>query len=314
MTVALSVNDLKSLVSERRNPRTMDIDLLPVSELLARINEEDQLVALAVKRELPNIASAVERIVASFQTGGRMVYIGAGTSGRLGVLDASECPPTFSVSPGVVVGLIAGGETAIRTSVEGAEDDHEQGKKDLQGIKLTSKDSVVGISVSGRTPYVIGALEFAGEVGASTVALTCVPNSKVSRLADVAITPVVGPEVLTGSTRMKSGTAQKMVLNMLSTAAMIRIGKTYENMMVDVSVSNQKLATRAVGIICEATGATSQEAKALLDESGNEVKVAILMKLTGMTRAQSCACLNHAGGFLRRAIKASQKKVPATEE
>lgn len=308
MTGALSVTDLLRLVSEKRNPRTTDIDLLPVSKLVARINEEDKRVALAVERELPNIARAVERIVAAFLAGGRLIYIGAGTSGRLGVLDASECPPTFSVPSDMIVGLIAGGDAALRSAVEGAEDDREQGEADLRGMDLSARDVVVGIAVSGRTPYVIGALDYAARVGATTVSLTCVPDSKLSLRADISIAPEVGPEVLTGSTRLKSGTAQKMVLNMLSTAAMIRIGKTYENLMVDVSVSNQKLATRAVGIICEATAATPEEARTLLAESGEDVKLAIFMKLTGLGREQARIYLDDADGVLRRAIEETRKK------
>lgn len=308
MTDALSVADLLELVSETRNPRTTDIDLLPVSELVARINDEDKTVALAVEREFSAIALAIERIVTAFRTGGRLIYIGAGTSGRLGVLDASECPPTFSVPSGMVVGLIAGGDNALRNSVEGAEDNHEQGGKDLRNIGLTARDVVVGIAVSGRTPYVIGALDYAHDVGAGTVALTCNPNSDLSRHADIAIAPVVGPEVLTGSTRLKSGTAQKMVLNMLSTGAMIRIGKTYENLMVDVSISNHKLTTRAIGILCEITGVTQQDAEALLVESGQDLKLAIFMQLTGFDREQSQTCLQESDGILRRAIDTMQRK------
>lgn len=308
MADGVSVSDLDRLASERRNPRTMDIDLLPISELVARINDEDKLVATAVERQLPQIARAVERIVAAFQTGGRLIYVGAGTSGRIGVLDASECPPTFSVPTGMVVGLIAGGDTALRKSIEGAEDDRVQGKMDLRDIDVSERDVVVGIAASGHTPYTIGALDYAREIGASTVALTCVPDAQLSRLADISIVPVVGPEVLTGSTRMKSATAQKLVLNTLSTAAMIRIGKTYENLMVDVAVSNQKLTARAVEIIHEVTGAERSEAKVLLAESGNDVKLAILMKLTGLGKEQSHACLNKSGGFLRTAINAAIRK------
>lgn len=303
MTDAQSIADLRDLVSEARNPRSMDIDLLPIPDLVALINAEDKGVAASVERELAQIARAVERIEAAFRAGGRLIYIGAGTSGRLGVLDASECPPTFSVPPGMVVGLIAGGDTALRDAVEGAEDDREQGAEDLRAIGLSAKDVVVGIAVSGKTPYVLGALDFAREIGADTVALTCNPDSEMSRRADITIAPVVGPEVLTGSTRLKSGTAQKMVLNMLSTAAMIRIGKTYQNLMVDLSISNKKLNTRAIGILCETTGATPEEAEALLEESGRDVKLAILMKLTGLDRDASQACLNASGGVLRHAIE-----------
>ena len=307
MVDGISAKDLYCLESERRNPRTTDVDLLPISELVSRINEEDKLVALAVERELPHIAQAVEIIVAAFHAGGRLIYVGAGTSGRLGVLDASECPPTFSVPPGMVVGLIAGGDAALRNPVEGAEDDRKRGEEDLRGLNLSKKDAVVGIAASGRTPYVIGALDYAREIGATSIALTCVPDSRLSRGADISIAPIVGPEVLTGSTRLKSGTAQKMVLNTLSTAAMIRMGKTYENLMVDVSVSNQKLAARAVEIVREVTGATRKEAKTLLAESGNDVKLAILMKLTGLDKERSRACLCESGGVLRHAINVTQR-------
>lgn len=302
MKDALPATDVLGLLSEMRNPRTFDIDLLPTADLVARINEEDKLVALAVERELPNIARAVDAIVAAFRNGGRLIYTGAGTSGRLGVLDASECPPTFSVPPGMVVGLIAGGDTALRNAVEGAEDDRERGRADLIDANLRAADVVVGISVSGRTPYAVAALDHAREVGAATIALTCVPASELSRRADIAIAPLVGPEVLSGSTRLKSGTAQKMVLNMLTTAAMIRLGKAYENLMVDVSISSRKLETRAIGMICEVTGATQDDARARLAESGGEVKLAILMKLTGLSRDEARARLDGAGGVLRRAI------------
>lgn len=303
MTDAKSIADLRGLVSEARNPRSMDIDLMPIPDLVALINAEDKGVALSVERELPQIARAVARIEAAFRAGGRLIYIGAGTSGRLGVLDASECPPTFSVSPDMVVGLIAGGDTALRHAVEGAEDDPAQGAEDLRGVGLTDRDVVVGIAVSGKTPYVLGALDHARRTGADTVALTCNPGSEMSRRADITIAPVVGPEVLTGSTRLKSGTAQKMVLNMLSTAAMIRIGKTYQNLMVDLSISNQKLTTRAIGILCETTGVSPQEAKRRLAESGQDVKLAILMTLTGLDRDASQARLDAAGGVLRQAIE-----------
>ena len=232
MTSQLPVNDLRFVASETRNPRTTDIDLLPTEELLISINSEDQLVARAVEQEIPNIAKAVEVIVEAFRAGGRLIYIGAGTSGRLGVLDASECPPTFSVHPDMVVGVIAGGDRALRRSSEGAEDDRQQGMADLRDLDVSSKDVVVGIAASGRTPYTIGAIDHARSLGAATIALTSVPKSQLARRADISIAPDVGPEVLAGSTRMKSGTAQKMVLNMLSTAAMIRMGKTYQNMMV----------------------------------------------------------------------------------
>lgn len=294
---------VRSLVSEDRNPRTMEIDRLPTKEVVALMNSEDALVANAVRAELPQVASAVDRIVAAFQEGGRLIYIGAGTSGRLGVVDASECPPTFSVSPEMVVGLIAGGDYALRYSVEDAEDDAGQGGRDLESVRLTARDVVVGIAVSGMTPYVVGALEHAGRVGAGTVALSCNPNSTIARIADIAISPVVGAEVVTGSTRLKSGTAQKMVLNMLSTASMIRIGKTYGNLMVDVNISNRKLAERAVGIVIDATGCPDEEARRLLEASGGKVKLAIFMQLSGLDADAARAALEAKQGVLRRALE-----------
>ena len=306
MTDAFPITDLIALVSEMRNPRTRDIDLLSTRELVARINAEDKLVAQAVEAELPKIAQAVDLIEQAFRAGGRLIYIGAGTSGRLGVLDAAECPPTFSVPPAMVVAIIAGGEHALRNAVEGAEDSRDQGAGDLQAVALTSADVVVGIAVSGRTPYAVGALEYARQIGAATVALSCNPNSELAQFAAVDIAPVVGPEVLTGSTRLKSGTAQKLVLNMLSTGAMIRIGKSYQNLMVDLSISNQKLKTRAMAILCEITGVRTQEAERLLEESGHDLKRAILMNFTGLDRAEAQACLDASGGILRHAIDTSQ--------
>lgn len=308
MADGFSVSDLVELVSEKRNPRTADIDLLPSSDLVARINSEDKLVARAVEKELPAIAKAVDHIEAALRAGARLIYIGAGTSGRLGVLDASECPPTFSVPPEMVLGIIAGGDHALRHAVEGVEDDREQGARDLQALHLTEQDVVVGIAVSGRTPYVVGALEFARQTGAVTVALTCNPASELSKIADVDIAPVVGPEVLTGSTRLKSGTAQKLVLNMLSTASMIRSGKTYENFMVALSVSNHKLKTRAVAILCDITGLSTEDAEKLRIDSGQDVKRAILMNFTGLDRDSAEACLNASRGILRQAMETTRRQ------
>jgi len=295
------IAELEHLVSESRNPQTMQIDLMPTAQILAAMNSEDARVPAAVELVIPQIAQAVDRIVDAFRMGGRLIYIGAGTSGRLGVLDASECPPTFGVSGDMVVGLIAGGDTALRYPVEGAEDSPEQGKNDLERIQAGKADVVVGIAVSGRTPYVVGALDYAKSLGATTVALSCNPDSTIARMADIAISPVVGPEALTGSTRLKSGTAQKLVLNMLTTASMIRIGKTYENLMVDLSVSNEKLAARASRIVVEASGCSPEEAERVLALSGNNVKLAILMALTGMDAASGEIALSNADGFLRRA-------------
>jgi N-acetylmuramic acid 6-phosphate etherase len=299
------LSELQDLVSEGRNPDSMGIDLMSTPEILAVINGEDRRVADAVAATLPQVARAVEAIVAAFNAGGRLVYIGAGTSGRLGVLDASECPPTFGVPPGMVVGLIAGGLDALVRATEGAEDSAEAGAADLRGIALTDRDVVVGIAVSGRTPYVIGALEHARSVGATTVGLTCNPGSAIAAMADISIAPVVGPEVLTGSTRLKSGTAQKLVLNMLSTASMIRIGKTYQNLMVDLAASNEKLLARAVRIVMQATGCPAPDAEEALERAGNDVKLAILVVLTGMEVAEARTAMAGAGGFLRRAIEAA---------
>ncbi|MER8377941.1 N-acetylmuramic acid 6-phosphate etherase [Mesorhizobium sp. M0228] len=296
------MSELERLVSEDRNPKTIDIDLLPTLEVLRKINDEDKGVAAAVEKVIPDIAAAVDRIVSAFQKGARLVYMGAGTSGRLGVLDASECPPTFGVPEDMVMGLIAGGVDALVHSAEGAEDDPKQGIKALQDIKLTAGDVVVGIAVSGRTPYVISGLTYAKQVGATTVALSCNPRSTIAGIADIAISPVVGPEVLTGSTRLKSGTAQKLVLNMLSTASMIRIGKSYQNLMVDLNPSNKKLIARAVRIVMQTTGCAAQQARQALDQTGNDVKLAILVTITGMGVEEARKALANAGGFLRKAI------------
>ncbi|TGQ68411.1 MAG: N-acetylmuramic acid 6-phosphate etherase [Mesorhizobium sp.] len=302
MTEQGLMSELDRLVSEGRNPRTMDIDLLATIDVLRRINDEDRIVPAAVEKVVPEIAAAVDRIVRAFQKGARLIYMGAGTSGRLGVLDASECPPTFGVPEGMVVGLIAGGSDALVRSLEGAEDDPKMGAKALQEIGLTPDDVIVGIAVSGRTPYVIGGLTYAKQVGATTVALSCNPASTIAGIADIAISPVVGPEVLTGSTRLKSGTAQKLVLNMLSTASMIRIGKSYQNLMVDLNPSNRKLVARAIRIVMQTTGCTAAQARQALERTGNDVKLSILMTTTGLDVEAARAALGRAGGFLRKAI------------
>jgi N-acetylmuramic acid 6-phosphate etherase len=293
---------LQQLVSEGRNPRTTDIDLMSSLEIVTTINAEDRTVPDAVAKTLPEVARAVDAIVAAFNAGGRLVYVGAGTSGRLGVLDASECPPTYGVPPTMVVGLIAGGLDALVNASEGAEDKVEAGRTDLVNIGLAARDVVAGIAVSGRTPYVIGALDYARSQGATTVALTCNPESPIARMAHISIAPLVGPEVITGSTRMKSGTAQKLVLNMLSTASMVRIGKTYGNLMVDMIASNGKLVARAARMVSQATGSTLDEAEAALASAGNDSKQAILMILTGLEPDAARAALAAAGGVLRRAI------------
>ncbi|MCD9211090.1 N-acetylmuramic acid 6-phosphate etherase [Vibrio cholerae] len=303
MTNDALIAALSHLVSEGRNPDTMDIDLLSSQEILERLNQQDKQVPLAVEAVLPQIAQAVDKITAAFKQGGRLIYLGAGTSGRLGVLDASECPPTFGVSDQMVIGLIAGGKEAMFTAQEGAEDNATLGAHDLQQIDFSSKDVLVGIAASGRTPYVIGALEYANGLGATTIALSCNPDSPIAEIAQIAISPVVGPEALTGSTRLKSGTAQKLVLNMLTTASMIRLGKSYQNLMVDVRATNRKLIARAVRIVMQATDCQREEAEALLKESHNNAKLAILMHLTGMNYEQATAKLSQSDGFLRRAME-----------
>lgn len=302
MTDTALHTQLQQLVSEGRNPRTTDIDLMSSLGIVSSMNTEDHAVPDAVAKTLPQVARAVDAIVTAFNSGGRLIYVGAGTSGRLGVLDASECPPTFGVPPTMVVGLIAGGLDALVNASEGAEDRMEAGLTDLLNIKLADRDVVVGIAVSGRTPYVIGALDYARAQGAVTVALTCNPDSPIARMADISIAPVVGPEVITGSTRLKSGTAQKLVLNMLSTASMVRIGKTYGNLMVDMIASNGKLVARAARMVSEATGNSVEEAEAALAKAGNDSKLAILMLVTGQDAVAARQRLEAAGGVLRRAI------------
>ncbi|SDH27402.1 N-acetylmuramic acid 6-phosphate etherase [Vibrio xiamenensis] len=303
MTNDALISALSRLVSEERNPDTMDIDLLSSLEIVERLNQQDKLVPLAVEQVLPDIASAVDAITEAFQNGGRLIYMGAGTSGRLGVLDASECPPTFGVSDQLVIGLIAGGSAAMFKAQEGAEDSPQLGAQDLKDIQFSRKDVVVGIAASGRTPYVIGGLEYANQLGATTVALSCNPESKIAELANIAISPVVGPEALTGSTRLKSGTAQKLVLNMLTTASMIRVGKSYQNLMVDVKATNKKLVARAARIVMQATDCSEQQATESLVVTDYDVKLAILMLLTGLDLAAAKAQLATQNGFLRRAVE-----------
>ncbi|VEL95555.1 N-acetylmuramic acid 6-phosphate etherase [Alteromonas sp. 76-1] len=295
--------DLERVVSEGRNPNTVDIDTLSTEGMLARINHEDAKVAPSVATEIPAIAKVVDAAAQSIATGGRLIYIGAGTSGRLGILDAAECRPTFSVPDGVVVGIIAGGERAVLHAVEGAEDNREAGKQDVINITLSQHDTLVGLSASGRTPYVSGALAYAQSIGATTAAIACSPNSAIFEHADVAICPVVGPEALTGSTRMKSGTAQKLVLNMISTATMIKLGKTFENLMVDVNATNEKLKARALRIVMQATECNEHDATTALKASNNNAKLAILMVLTGANADDAAKQLVASNGYLRHAVK-----------
>ncbi len=296
------------LATEQRNPRTMDLDTLDVPELLERINAEDRTVAEAVAKELPWIARAVDLVVASFRDGGRLVYAGAGTSGRLGVLDASECPPTFGSDPEQVVGVIAGGYSAVVRAVEGAEDRRDEGVRAMDDLDVGPEDTVVGVAASRRTPFVVAAIERARERGARTVYVTCTPREEFQLPVDVAICPVVGPEVLMGSTRMKAGTAQKMVLNMISTAAFVRSGKAYENMMVDLTASSQKLVERSRRTVMAVTGVEYDAAAKALDAAGRSVKAAIVMLRRGCDRAEAERLLRQTGGFVRRAIEAPRRE------
>jgi N-acetylmuramic acid 6-phosphate etherase len=302
---------LGTLPTEARNPASANLDALSTLDMLTVINDEDAKIAAAVRAELPHIAQAVDAISARFAQGGRLFYIGAGTSGRLGVLDASEIPPTFSAPAELFVGLIAGGDTALRLSSEHSEDSSEEGARDLQQAGFATPgstgqprpDTLVGIAASGRTPYVLGALAHAKSLGALTVGLSCVPNSPLSQAADIAIAPNTGPEVLTGSTRLKAGTATKLVLNMLSTAVMVRTGATYGNLMVSVQPTNAKLVDRAERIIAEATGCDRPTAANLLQSSGMDVKTAILMQKLNLTREQAQTKLAATKGNLRQALQ-----------
>ena len=294
--------NLGALVSESRNPATLRLDEMTTLEMVSCFNQEDHKVPEAIEKVLPAIAEAVDLAAAALKAGGRLIYLGAGTSGRLGVLDASECPPTFGVPHGMVIGLIAGGPGALLKAVEGAEDDAALGEADLIALNLTATDMVVGLAASGRTPYVIGALRYARQLGCPTAAISCNPDSPIANEAQVAISPVVGPEALTGSTRLKSGTAQKLVLNMLSTGAMVKLGKVYQNLMVDVKATNVKLVDRACRIVVEATGAERSQAEAALTQTGFEVKPAILMILAGVDAEEAQLRLKQHDGYLRAAL------------
>lgn len=296
---------LENLTTEARNERTMRLDEMDVTELLTVMNEEDAKVAGAVKKEIPKIAQAVTAITESLKKGGRLIYMGAGTSGRIGLLDAVECPPTFGTSPDQVVGLIAGGSNAFIKAVEGAEDRAELGRIDLQNLELTAKDAVVGIAASGRTPYVIGGLEYAKQMGAKTISISCNKNAVISTISDIAIEIENGPEVLTGSTRLKAGTSQKLVCNMLSTASMIGLGKVYGNLMVDVQPTNEKLADRAKRIVMEATGCDASTAENTLRLTEGKPKPAILMILTGYSYEVVLEKLEENQGFIGKAAKSA---------
>ena len=294
--------DLAKLTTESRNPRTMNLDEMSPLQLVSVMNQEDLHVVSAVKAVLPQVATAVQWAKEALEAGGPLIYFGAGTSGRLGVLDAVECPPTFGVSSDVVVGLIAGGERAFVRAVEGAEDDPELCKKELLAINLKESDLAVGLAASGRTPYVIGGLRYAKEIGCRTVAIACNKDSAIGKEADLAIEPTPGPEVLTGSTRLKAGTAQKMILNMISTGSMVGIGKAYQNLMVDVQQTNNKLVVRAQNITMAATGCTRDEAVAALHEANGSAKVAIVMLLTKVSAKEAQNQLDAAQGHVRDAL------------
>ncbi len=295
--------ELNGLTTEQRNPQTLDLDAMSTKEFLRVMNDEDQKVALAVREELDDIELASDLVVTALSDGGRLIYMGAGTSGRLGLLDAVECPPTFGTAPEVVVGLVAGGEKAFIKAAEGAEDSEKLAMKDLKAMQFNEKDVLIGIAASGRTPYCIGGFKYAKQVGARTVSIACNKHSKMGNLADVVIEVDLGPEVLTGSTRLKSGTAQKLILNMISTGAMIRIGKVYQNFMVDVQQTNEKLCLRAQNIVMDTTHCSRELAISTLDEADGSVKLAIVMILLHCTKDEAIQKLVESKGHIRQALK-----------
>lgn len=297
------MENLSFLTTEESNCKTENLDEMSVIEILNIMNEEDQTIAYAVRQVISQVGEVVEKVVQAFQNGGRLIYIGAGTSGRIGVLDAVECPPTFSTSPEQVQAVLAGGEGAMFTAVEGAEDDMELGADDLKKIGLTSKDVVIGIAASGRTPYVKGALKYAGTCGAVTVSLSSNTNSEISEDADIEIEVVTGPEILTGSTRLRAATAHKMILNMISTASMVKTGKVYHNFMIDLNASNLKLRERAKKIVCTVTSVEYEEAEKVLIKTDFNVKLAIVMILTNTNREEAEALIDQSGGFVNSAVK-----------
>ncbi|MED4602539.1 N-acetylmuramic acid 6-phosphate etherase [Paenibacillus validus] len=299
----MHIHQLHTLTTEQVNPRTRQIDELPTEQILTLINDEDRLVADVLRGLIPKLAQAVDRIVASFQQGGRLIYIGAGTSGRIGILDASECPPTYGTSPDMVLGLIAGGFQAVKDPVEGAEDSEELGMSDVDAHGIGPNDVAVGIAASGRTPYVLGAMKRAKANGAGVIGICNNEGTPMVPLADIVLEAVVGPEVVLGSTRMKAGTAQKLILNMLTTTSMIRMGKVYGNLMVDVQPSNIKLVDRAKRIIRLATDASEEAVEQAFADSGGHVKTAIVMLLGGVHCAQAQAALAETGGFVRKSLE-----------
>lgn len=295
--------DLSNLITESRNIESENIDTLSTFDMLKVINNEDKKVPLAVEKALPEIAQLVDKVAIAFSQGGRLIYCGAGTSGRLGILDASECPPTYGTPHEMVIGLIAGGHKAILQAVENAEDNFELGEQDLRQLHFNDKDVLVGIAASGRTPYVVGALKYAKSLGATTGAISCNPESPIAQIADIAITPIVGAEVVTGSSRMKAGTAQKLILNMITTAAMIKIGKVFGNLMVDVEATNAKLVERQVRIVMQATECERAIAEQALSQCQRHCKTAILMILANVDAQQATQMLNQNKGFIRKALE-----------
>lgn len=295
--------ELNKLITETRNRNTMNLDIMSSFEIVKAMNDEDRNVPSAIEKALDRIASAVDEIVKTFKNGGRLFYIGAGTSGRLGVLDASECPPTFGVNHDMVIGIIAGGDSALRNPIEGAEDSFELCQKDLENYQFSKNDILCGIAASGRTPYVIGGLRYARSIGAKTIAVACNIGSKIGREADIAIEVTPGPEILTGSTRLKAGTCQKLILNMLTTASMVRMGKAYQNLMVDVVQSNEKLVSRARKIVMEATGCDMNTAVSTLEKAGGSCKLAIVMILTDSSEEEAAKLLEKAQGHVRDTLK-----------
>jgi len=299
---------LSLLTTEESNPKSTRLDEMSINEVLNTMNEEDQTIAFAVQQMIPYIGQVVEKVVSAFKNGGRLIYVGAGTSGRIGVLDAVECPPTFSTSPELVRAVLAGGESAMFNAVEGAEDDELLGSSDLQKLDITKNDVIIGIAASGRTPYVIGALTFANTCGATTVSLASNEQSVISDYADINIEVITGPEVLTGSTRLRAATAHKMILNMISTTAMIKTGKVYKNLMVDLNASNYKLRERAKKMVCSITDVSYEQAEIVLDETAYDVKLAIVIILTNVTKEEAVKLITNADGFVLDAVKLASIK------
>lgn len=302
------MNNISLLTTEEFNPKSHHLDEMNIKEILELMNEEDQSIPQAVQRVIPQIEETVKKVVKAFESGGSLIYIGAGTSGRIGVLDAVECPPTFSTSPNMVKAVLAGGEGAMFTAVEGAEDDELLGAEDLQKLNVSENDVVIGIAASGRTPYVKGALIYANSCKATTVSLSSNKNSTISEFASIKIEVVTGPEVLTGSTRLRAATAHKMILNMISTTAMVKTGKAYKNLMVDLNASNFKLRERAKKMVCYSTGVSEEEAEHILEETAYDVKLAIVIILTGVDKAKAKKLISETGGFVRDAVKLASIK------